>query len=278
MPTVVELDGVDFTITSGTCVQLPLVPIPPGGTCTVGVTFFPGTPGSRSVTLTVREEGFGAASVSASITGVGGEPRLRVEPVLFEPGTTVVGNDGPFDTFFVQSVTGRTTRIESVELGGESPADFVLFGDECSGERVSPGEVCRLVVVFRPTAAGVRRASIVITASNGGRTVVTLVGEGRYSPALTLAGGSLGVVDGRQRVASPSRIRLEGGGFAPDTEITVGWGDGFGRPVRVLTDAQGSFTATMVVFPGERLGRRTLVAFGPGLTATVGVLVVAGSR
>ena len=278
VPAVVELDGVDFTITSGTCVQLPLVPIPPGGTCTVGVTFFPGTPGSRSVTLTVREEGFGAASVSASITGIGGEPRLRVEPVLFEAGTTVVGQDGPFDTFFVQSVTGRTTRIESVELGGESPADFVLFDDECSGERVSPGEVCRLVVVFRPTAAGVRRASIAITASNGGRTVVTLVGEGRYSPALTLAGGSLGVVDGRQRVASPSRIRLEGEGFAPETEITVGWGDGFGRPVRVLTDAQGSFTVAMVVFPGERLGRRTLVAFAPGLTATVGVLVMAGPR
>lgn len=278
VPTVVELDGVDFTITSGTCVQLPPVPVPPGGTCTVGVTFFPGTPGARSVTLTVREEGFGAASVSASITGVGGEPRLRVEPVLLEAGTTVVGQNGAFDTFFVQSVTGRTTRIESVVLGGESPADFVLFGDECSGERVSPGEVCRLVVVFRPTAAGRRRATIVITSSNGGRTAVTLVGEGRYSPTMTLTGGSLGLVDGRHRVASPSRIRLTGKGFPPDREITVRWGDGFGRPVRVITDAAGSFTVAMVVFPGERLGRRSLVAVAPGLTATVGVLVVAGPR
>lgn len=278
VPTVVELDGVDFTITSGTCVQLPPVPVPPGGSCTVGVTFFPGTPGTRSVTLTVREEGFGAASVSALITGVGGEPRLRVEPVLFEAGTTVVGADGAFDTFFVQSVTGRTTRIESVELGGESPGDFVLFGDECSGERVSPGEVCRLVVVFRPTAAGRRRASIVVTASNGGRTVVTLIGEGRYSPTLALVGGSLGLTDGRHRVASPSRIRLTGKGFAPDTDVTVAWGDGFGRPITVRTDAKGSFTAAMVVFPGERLGRRSLVAVAPGLTATVGVLVVAGPR
>lgn len=278
VPTVVELDGVDFTITSGTCVQLPPVPIPPGGTCTVGVTFFPGTAGTRTVSLTVREEGFGAASVSASITGVGGEPRLRAEPVLFDAGTTVVGTNGRLETFFVQSVTGRTTRIESVVLDGESPGDFVLYGDECSGERVSPGEVCRLVVVFRPTAAGRRRASIAVTSSNGGRAVVMLVGEGRYSPTMALAGGSLGVIDGRHRVASPSRLRLTGGGFPPDSAVTVGWGDGFGRPVTVTTDAKGSFSAALVVFPGERLGGRTIVASAPGLVASVAVLVVAGPR
>lgn len=244
----------------------------------MGVTFFPGTPGTRSATLTVREEGFGAASVSALLSGVGGEPRLRAEPVLFEAGTTVVGTNGAFDTFFVQSVTGRTTRIDAVVLGGDSPGDFVMFADECSGERVSPGEVCRLVVVFRPTAAGRRRATIEITASNGGRTVVTLVGEGRYSPALRLVGGSLGLTDGRHRVASPSRIRLAGTGFAPDTDVTLAWGDGFGRPVSVRTDAAGAFIAAMVVFPGDRLGRRSLVAVAPGLLATVGVLVVAGPR
>lgn len=278
VPAAAELDGVDFTITSGTCVQEPVVPVLPGGSCTVGVTFFPGSPGPRSATLTVREDGPGAASVSAPLAGIGGEPRLQAEPVLFEAGTTVVGTNGAAATFFVQPVTGRPTRIESVLLEGDSIFDFVIVTDECSGTRASAGEVCRLVVVFRPTAAGRRRASIVVSSSNGGRAVITMVGEGRYSPTARIIAGSRGVVDGRHRVVSPSRLTVAGAGYAPDTEVTVGWGDGFGRPVTVTTDAQGAFVASFVVFPGERLGRRGLVAAAPGLVSVIPVLVVSGLR
>lgn len=276
VPASVAVDGVDFSVSGGTCAVG--VAVAPGGSCTVEIAFFPGAAGERGATLTVAEEGFGAASAQAALVGVGGDPRIGVEPILFDATRTVVGTVGASGTFLLQVVNARRTTVTSVELGGESPGDFAITADECTGTLLTNGEVCSVTVDFRPTAGGNRRAVLVMSSQNGGRAVVSLVGEGVHAPSLRLGRGAVGASAGVPRVMSPSRIVVEGSGFAASTAAIVAWADGSGRPVILTTDERGSFSTQLIVFPGQRLGDRSIVASALGHSASVVVRVVAAPR
>ena len=80
VPGLVEVSNPDFLISGGSCADAAATPVPPGGTCTVNLMLMPSLPGPVTGTLTVSEVGFDAVSVTAQLTGLGGDPALAPAP------------------------------------------------------------------------------------------------------------------------------------------------------------------------------------------------------
>ena len=128
-------------------------------------------------------------------------------------------------------------------------------------------ETCNLEIVFTPTGAGLRTASVVVATTDGAYTTMLVSGEGHYEPKLAVS---------NTVAVAPSRLTVVGAGFAPNTPVTVSWADGSGRPVSVVTDAMGGLLVEFTLRPNDRPGPRTLVAQtldGQLATADVTVMV-----
>jgi hypothetical protein len=94
-------------------------------------------------------------------------------------------------------------------------------------------------------------------------------GESSYDPKL--AAGTSTIIAG-------SRVTVMGAGFAPNAGVSVGWSDGYGRPMLAFTDAMGSFSVELVVLATDRPGPRRLVAQSNGLVAVTDVVVVTPTK
>jgi hypothetical protein len=74
-------------------------------------------------------------------------------------------------------------QIHDMQSSGEDASDFILTGDECTGETLQPGEKCTLVVRFAPSAAGPRSASLIVRSGSTASLEVALSGEGGRLPS-----------------------------------------------------------------------------------------------
>ncbi|MDO8391469.1 MAG: choice-of-anchor D domain-containing protein [Actinomycetota bacterium] len=267
VPATVVADNPDFLVSGGTCVDDAGVPVPPGGRCTVHLMLMPSSSGPRTSVLTIAEAGFGAVSVTADLSGIGGEPTLSPSPSGAHGGSLVVGQTGEPMSFALENVAFASVRITSLALAGEHPQDFTISADECTTvKRIPAGTTCALVVDFHPSAAGRRTATLVASTSDGIYATILLSGDAFYSP--TLATSQAAVLVG-------SRFVVTGQGFTPNAAVTIGWADGTGQSLTVTTDAAGVLLATIPVRATDRTGERTLVAQVPGgEVATVAVKVV----
>ncbi len=72
--------------------------------------------------------------------------------------------------------------IDTVTLAGASPSDFLVSEDPCTGTSVAPGNACTVGIRFRPSAIGVRHATLVI--SRGGGTVPVVLRGNGTAPAV----------------------------------------------------------------------------------------------
>lgn len=255
MPATVTVDEPDFLISGGTCVQEPIAPVPPGGSCTVTLMFMPSRPGTQSATLTVAEEGYDAVSLSSELSGFGGDPTLAPSPAGADSKPTVVGGRAEPMAFTVYNVAFNPVRIASVRIEGPDGFDFQVIDDQCSKKSIDAAGSCQVSVVFAPIAAGRRTASVVVTSADGSYTTMLVSGDAYYEPKL--AAGSTVVPAG-------SRVTVIGAGFAPGVGVNVGWADGLGQSVPTITDASGMFSVDLVVRPGDRPGTRTIVAQAMG--------------
>jgi hypothetical protein len=69
-------------------------------------------------------------------------------------------------------------QITSARTAGVDASDFLISGDECTGETLQPGGECTLTVRFAPAAAGSRLASLIVHTNAAGNPEVALSGEG----------------------------------------------------------------------------------------------------
>jgi hypothetical protein len=268
LPATATVDNEDFMISGGTCVDNP-VAVTPGGSCTIELMLLPTVAGERKATLTVSEDGFNAFSVSAQLTGRGGEPSLLPEPAGAHGGSVLVGSSSTETmSFIVENVAFEPVKVKSISVEGAHPSDFQVTVDECTGTALPVGmSSCDLQVVFTPTAGGRRSAQVVVTARDGGYATLLVSGDAFYDPTL---------VASKSTIVAGSRLNLTGSGFAPNATITVSWADGTGASTSVVTDAVGGLSAQVVVRATDRTGARKLVAQGAdGQVATVEVLVLA---
>jgi hypothetical protein len=221
-------------------------------------------------TLTVSEDGFNGASVSSELVGFGGDPTLAPTPGGAYGGSLVVGNRGEPNLFSLYNVAFNPVRIKSLKVEGSHPDDFAVSSDECTGRTLDAATACELEVIFTPTAAGRRTATVVAVTDDGIYATILVSGDGRYEPKLAVSNTT---------IITGSRSTVIGAGFSPLSVVTIAWADGQGSTMTVNTDFFGSFVATLVVRPTDRAGDRMLVAQTiDGQTAAAAVQVVSKGK
>ncbi len=242
-------------------------PVPPGGDCTVRLTFTPNAPGPVSATLTVAERGFQAVSVSTNVRGAGGEPMLRTNPAGQAFGSVVVGQSSPEFLFDVENISLVPTSVASVRIAGPHPDDFVISSNSCEQRSLNPRSTCSIGVTFTPQASGQRSAVVEVATATGQYTVMVPDGLGRYQPNF--------VVD-RAEVEAGRDFGVGGNGFPPSTTVAILFGDDPTSRFDIVTNADGAFLATVPTRSTERGGERTLVAqAADGTTASAPLAVIA---
>jgi Tol biopolymer transport system component len=226
-------------------------PVPPGGDCTVRLTFTPSGPGPVTATLTVAEAGFQAVSVSTTVRGAGGEPMLRTNPAGQALGSVVVGQSGAEFLFDVENISLVPTSVASVRVVGMHPWDFVISSNSCEGRSLNPRSTCSIGVTFAPTASGQRTAVVELATPTGQYTVMVPDGHGRYEPKFEID---------RTEVEAGEEFGVGGSGFPPDTPVAILFGDDAKNRVDLVTNSDGAFLALIPTRPTERGGDRTVVA------------------
>jgi Tol biopolymer transport system component len=263
LPAVVVSSNPQFVVTGGSCQTG--APVPPGGSCRVQVMLSPTELGPLTGTLTVSEFGFSGASVQSSLFGAGGDAVLDPSPAGADMGTLIVGQPSQPVSFNITNVGFGPTSVASLSVRGDHPKDFKVVSSGCAGATLAIGKPCSVDVVFTPTAAGHRTATIVAATPEGFYTTILVNGDGRYAPTMAASAGT---------VVAGSRIAVVGTGFAPNAAVLLQWADGTGLRAVVTTDKNGNFLELLLVPVGERTGVRQLVAqVGTGESSTLDIEV-----
>jgi hypothetical protein len=159
--------------------------------------------------------------------------------------------------------SGNVSNSANVGLGGNNAGDFQLTSNGCTGHSLSVGASCSVTVLFEPTAAGARAATLSVSGSGGSSASVKLSGTGRLNPTIAVSPGV--VVPGQVVV-------LTGDNFEPNAPVTLEW-DGGGATISTTADAGGAIAVTAVVPGGFGNGARAIVVVSPAdatpATATV---------
>ncbi len=168
-------DAAEFSVTSSTCAGAPL---DGGDSCTITVRFNAATAGAKMASLDVTD---GTLNASATLTATGVTPGA----IIFEPptrnfGTSAIGVATGATTFTLRNTGGSATTAITVAVAGTNPADFpiVAGGDGCSGAILPAAGTCTVAVLFNPTVAGARAATLRAQAATGTPATSDLTGNG----------------------------------------------------------------------------------------------------
>jgi len=251
-PASVDIGDPHFTINPDGSTCLLDIDVLPGDDCVVKVSFTPTAPVPYAASLTVAEEGFGAVSVSAVVSGAGGEPALRAMPAGADLGTVKVGSSSLPYLFDIANVSAFATTVDNVAITGAHREDFAITRNSCANRPLNPEATCAIGITFTPGAAGRRTALLEVMTPQGQHTAAVLAGVGRFAPSLAVFADE--AVAGREVVAI-------GTGYRPDSTITLSLGDG--QEQEVTTDGEGSFMVWVPVPADTPDGAVHLVADSP---------------
>jgi uncharacterized repeat protein (TIGR01451 family) len=206
--------------------------IPPGGSCSVNVTFTPGAAGARSSTLTFPNDSSDGPQTVA-IAGNGTNPGISVTPTSLSFGSQGIGTTSPTQAVVVTSSGTSALTVSSATTSGP----FQVSNDGCSGAGpIAPSANCAIQVVFTPAAVGPATGTLTITSDAGTKTVA-LSGTGA---AVADLGISIGASPNPIKTSSKSlltyAVTLKNAG--PDTATGI-----------VITDPLPSFTQFQSLTP-----------------------------
>ncbi|MFZ2983809.1 MAG: choice-of-anchor D domain-containing protein [Minisyncoccia bacterium] len=173
---------------SGSCSTS--VPLAPGASCVLNVTFTPTMSGSRTgtVTMATNEPG-GTKTIPLSGTGVVLAPVLSLSATSMDFGSVNVGTVSPSKP--VTITNSGTAALQITDLFSFT-GDFSGSGSCSTSVPLAPGASCVLNVTFAPVMSGARTGSITIASNDpGGMKTVTLSGNGvtPVSGAVMLSNG-----------------------------------------------------------------------------------------
>ncbi|HEY5197421.1 MAG TPA: choice-of-anchor D domain-containing protein [Solirubrobacteraceae bacterium] len=255
-------DAGEFAISSDTCEG---VFVPPGGSCSVAVSFAPATTGSFSgASLEISSDAQSSPDdVPLFGTGVLG-------PVLSTSGdaaafpSTAVGSVSPVERITTTNTGGAPLHVSVTALTGGDAADFKLSAPGgCAGAVLAPGASCSIGVEFAPTTTGPRSASVEVDSdAQAGRLEIPVGGTGVAAPVASNAFSLLAVKAGRRGVIT-AQVRLpRAGSFALSTSSMVPLAGGTSSKRKpkakritysrsVAAAIKGPTTATIRITPGK---------------------------
>jgi hypothetical protein len=206
----------DFAKSADNCTGATVIP---SATCTVSVTFTPSAAGSRTATLSHNDNAANSPQ-TVNLSGTGTAASLSATSLNF--GAQLMGNSS-LKTVTLTNLGSTPLSISSLSLVSLAPAtslgtkagDFAIQSSSCvAGGSVAGLGSCTIYLAFKPTAAGIRSATLVIRDSDpGSPQTVNLRGTGT---AVSLYATSLGF--GPQRVdttSAPKTVTLANLGNTP---------------------------------------------------------------
>ena len=125
----------------------------------------------------------GVLVVAAVVVGVWlatrGGGQLSADPSAVSFGEQAIESPGASQAVTLSNETGVGVTFRSPAIRGRAADDFAVTADTCSGVELADGASCSLVVVFTPSARGMREARLVIRRDDEGeRITVPLDGVG----------------------------------------------------------------------------------------------------
>lgn len=167
----------DFVLSNDTCNGATLAT---QTTCTVDVQFQPTVLGLRDGLLRLTVGGVILADGILRGTADPVNTLAITPPATFAfPDTTATMTSAPHAFTVTNTGTQPTGAIASA-LGGTDPTQFSIVAatDTCTGTSLPVAGSCSISVVFAPTTAGAKSASLTLTATPGGTATATVSGTG----------------------------------------------------------------------------------------------------
>ena len=168
--------------------------LPPGGKCTITVTFAPTHIGPCTASVTITDNAGGSPQeIALSGTGVVSGPNATLSPTSLTFATQLVGTTSLAQTVRLSDYGTVALSNTSIGFMGADPGDFHQT-NTCASS-VAPGASCTISVTFKPTQHGTRTATLSITDNAPGNPqTVSLSGTGTVVD-LNPASLSFGVVE-----------------------------------------------------------------------------------
>lgn len=162
--TVVGAAATDFTVRSTTCTTLV-----PSASCSVVVELTPATRGAKLAEL----------SVTDTVTEVRTTLRGNAYSLLVTGGAfpNTVSGQSAMQTFKVSNASDVATGGFTPTLGGNDASQFAIFSTTCAAG-IPAHNGCLIVVHFNPTSAGIKTATLDVSATPGGSDSFTMTGRG----------------------------------------------------------------------------------------------------
>jgi hypothetical protein len=129
------------------------------GSCTINVTFKPGTTGARTGSLTVTDSASNSPQ-TAGLSGTGARPAVSLMPTSLSFGGQVVNTTSSPLSVTLTNTGAVPLTISSIAASGNFA---VSTGVNACGSTVAAGANCLVYVTFRPTATGTRTGTLSIT-------------------------------------------------------------------------------------------------------------------
>lgn len=145
-----------------------------GGSCTIRVTFSPGSSGSIPGSITINDNA-ATSPQSVGLSGAGATP-VTVTPPLISFGNVNVGSTSGLHTMSVTNNTGTALNLALAASG-----EYGVSGSGASpcGSTLGAGNSCTAGVTFTPTVNGTTRGAVTVTANTSfSPQIVSLSGVG----------------------------------------------------------------------------------------------------
>lgn len=160
----------------------------PGQTCTAHVRFKPLAPGALAAHLAFFGDGEG---VLIQLEGEGVPGAASIAPGSFDFGLQAVRTRSTSHVFAISNAGSTPLDFDHVSIGGADLDQFIVSGDECSGETLAPGGECQVRVRFNPDSVGAKQAVLKVYGS-APAVVASLSGTGMEPQIAGLGTGPLG--------------------------------------------------------------------------------------
>ena len=136
-----------------------------GSSCTISLTFTPGTLGTRSASLTLTDNATDSPQ-SVALTGAGAiaTPLVNLSPTSVSFGNQNVGTSSSTQAVTLTNSGTTPLSISSIAIAGTNAADFAQTNTcPSSSNTLAAGSSCTISLTFTPGASGARSATLTFT-------------------------------------------------------------------------------------------------------------------
>ena len=217
----------------------------PSVACSMTVTFAPSAAGDfgGTVSLFVGEATPYRIRLAGSATGGASSP-LSPSPAAVDFGTVPLATASATQRVKFKNSGASSITISSLDFEGAQANEFARSGQCKPGLAVAAGGTCTADVGFTPSATGARSAQFVVVATNGGKTSVTVRGDGGAAVGTPEPGiaAAVPVIEYYRAVSDHYFITIAGDEIAAlDTGLFPGWAR-TGLPLKAHASSQPGYS------------------------------------